>query len=162
MFLKSFKRNTKNQFNHWHDSIKKGEKKSYFFSPYWIFLCEFYCLYWLIINKIRRLIIFLHCCYHGHCCRPWPAAPDGYTFYSVSQEKIMDEMDEEARRARDQGSKTGANWWPAAASHRQTVFTEVTSRTTDSSCSGFWLAATARSWLAGNGEDWPQPCHSAP
>lgn len=33
----------------------------------------------------------------------------GYTFYSVSQERIMDEMDEEARRARLQGPKTGAN-----------------------------------------------------
>ncbi|KAK5851142.1 hypothetical protein PBY51_001958 [Eleginops maclovinus] len=33
----------------------------------------------------------------------------GYTFYSVSQEKIMDEMDEEAKRARLQGPKTGAN-----------------------------------------------------
>lgn len=35
--------------------------------------------------------------------------PDGYTFYSVSQERIMDEMDEEAKRARMQGPKTGAN-----------------------------------------------------
>ncbi|CAN9508763.1 unnamed protein product [Ophioblennius macclurei] len=33
----------------------------------------------------------------------------GYTFYSVSQERIMDEMDEEAKRARTQGPKTGAN-----------------------------------------------------
>ncbi|KAF1373623.1 hypothetical protein PFLUV_G00240850 [Perca fluviatilis] len=33
----------------------------------------------------------------------------GYTFYSVSQEKIMDEIDEEAKRARLQGPKTGAN-----------------------------------------------------
>lgn len=33
----------------------------------------------------------------------------GYTFYSVSQERIMDEMDEEAKRARLQGPKTGAN-----------------------------------------------------
>ncbi|XP_034073995.1 cytochrome c oxidase assembly factor 3 homolog, mitochondrial [Gymnodraco acuticeps] len=33
----------------------------------------------------------------------------GYTFFSVSQEKIMDEMDEEAKRARLQGPKTGAN-----------------------------------------------------
>lgn len=43
---------------------------------------------------------------------PWPFAhlPDGYTFYSVSQERIMDEMDEEAKRARLPGSKTGANW----------------------------------------------------
>lgn len=43
---------------------------------------------------------------------PWPLAhlPDGYTFYSVSQERIMDEMDEEAKRARLQGQKTGANW----------------------------------------------------
>ncbi|XP_029383246.1 cytochrome c oxidase assembly factor 3 homolog, mitochondrial [Echeneis naucrates] len=32
----------------------------------------------------------------------------GYTFYSVSQEKIMDEMDEEARRARSQGPNSGA------------------------------------------------------
>ncbi|XP_061666638.1 cytochrome c oxidase assembly factor 3 homolog, mitochondrial [Syngnathoides biaculeatus] len=31
----------------------------------------------------------------------------GYTFYSVSQERIMDEMDEEAKRAR--APKTGAN-----------------------------------------------------
>lgn len=36
--------------------------------------------------------------------------PDGYTFYSVSQERIMDEIDEEAKRARMQGPKTGANW----------------------------------------------------
>ncbi|KAM8888834.1 cytochrome c oxidase assembly factor 3 homolog, mitochondrial [Synchiropus splendidus] len=33
----------------------------------------------------------------------------GYTFYSVSQERIMDEMDEEAKRARMQGPRTGAN-----------------------------------------------------
>ncbi|KAM6951755.1 cytochrome c oxidase assembly factor 3 homolog, mitochondrial [Aplochiton taeniatus] len=33
----------------------------------------------------------------------------GYTFYSVSQEKIMDELDEEAKVARMRGSKTGAN-----------------------------------------------------
>ncbi|XP_023150598.2 cytochrome c oxidase assembly factor 3 homolog, mitochondrial isoform X1 [Amphiprion ocellaris] len=33
----------------------------------------------------------------------------GYTFYSVSQERIMDELDEEAKRARLQGPKTGAN-----------------------------------------------------
>ncbi|XP_076007692.1 cytochrome c oxidase assembly factor 3 homolog, mitochondrial [Genypterus blacodes] len=33
----------------------------------------------------------------------------GYTFYSVSQERIMDEIDEEAKRARTQGQKTGAN-----------------------------------------------------
>ncbi|XP_040922692.1 cytochrome c oxidase assembly factor 3 homolog, mitochondrial [Toxotes jaculatrix] len=33
----------------------------------------------------------------------------GYTFYSVSQERIVDELDEEARRARLQGPKTGAN-----------------------------------------------------
>ncbi|KAK9530095.1 cytochrome c oxidase assembly factor 3 homolog, mitochondrial [Anarhichas minor] len=33
----------------------------------------------------------------------------GYTFYAVSQERIMDEMDEEAKRARLQGPKTGAN-----------------------------------------------------
>ncbi|KAM4715673.1 cytochrome c oxidase assembly factor 3 homolog, mitochondrial [Anableps anableps] len=33
----------------------------------------------------------------------------GYTFYSVSQERIMDEIDEEAKRARLQGTKTGAN-----------------------------------------------------
>ncbi|XP_037610791.1 cytochrome c oxidase assembly factor 3 homolog, mitochondrial [Sebastes umbrosus] len=33
----------------------------------------------------------------------------GYTFYSVSQERIMDEMDEEAKRAKLQGPKTGAN-----------------------------------------------------
>ncbi|XP_031170627.1 cytochrome c oxidase assembly factor 3 homolog, mitochondrial [Sander lucioperca] len=33
----------------------------------------------------------------------------GYTFYSVSQERIMDEIDEEARRARLHGPKTGAN-----------------------------------------------------
>ncbi|PWA21508.1 hypothetical protein CCH79_00003284 [Gambusia affinis] len=34
---------------------------------------------------------------------------DGYTFYSVSQERIMDEIDEEAKRARMKGPKTGAN-----------------------------------------------------
>ncbi|XP_063338726.1 cytochrome c oxidase assembly factor 3 homolog, mitochondrial [Pelmatolapia mariae] len=33
----------------------------------------------------------------------------GYTFYSVSQERIMDEIDEEAKRLRMQGPKTGAN-----------------------------------------------------
>lgn len=33
----------------------------------------------------------------------------GYTFYSVSQERIMDEMDAEAKQARLQGPKTGAN-----------------------------------------------------
>ncbi|CAG5958672.1 cytochrome c oxidase assembly factor 3 homolog, mitochondrial [Menidia menidia] len=33
----------------------------------------------------------------------------GYTFYSVSQERIMDEMDEEAKQARLQGPKSGAN-----------------------------------------------------
>ncbi|GAA6091856.1 cytochrome c oxidase assembly factor 3 homolog, mitochondrial [Tachysurus ichikawai] len=34
----------------------------------------------------------------------------GYTFYSVSQEKIMDEIDEEAKTAaRMRNSKTGAN-----------------------------------------------------
>ncbi|XP_008435519.1 cytochrome c oxidase assembly factor 3 homolog, mitochondrial [Poecilia reticulata] len=33
----------------------------------------------------------------------------GYTFYSVSQERIMDEIDEEAKRARLKGPKTGAN-----------------------------------------------------
>ncbi|XP_030257129.1 cytochrome c oxidase assembly factor 3 homolog, mitochondrial [Sparus aurata] len=33
----------------------------------------------------------------------------GYTFFSVSQERIMDEIDEEAKRARLQGPKTGAN-----------------------------------------------------
>lgn len=47
-------------------------------------------------------------------CKHWPwlfaRLPDGYTFYSVSQERIMDEMDEEAKRARMQGPKTGANW----------------------------------------------------
>ncbi|XP_049614893.1 cytochrome c oxidase assembly factor 3 homolog, mitochondrial [Syngnathus scovelli] len=31
----------------------------------------------------------------------------GYTFYSVSQERVMDELDEEAKRART--PKTGAN-----------------------------------------------------
>uniref|UniRef100_A0A1A8GY33 Cytochrome c oxidase assembly factor 3 n=1 Tax=Nothobranchius korthausae TaxID=1143690 RepID=A0A1A8GY33_9TELE len=33
----------------------------------------------------------------------------GYTFYSVSQERIMDEIDEEAKRSRLPGPKTGAN-----------------------------------------------------
>ncbi|KAK2884541.1 cytochrome c oxidase assembly factor 3 homolog, mitochondrial [Channa argus] len=33
----------------------------------------------------------------------------GYTFYSVSQERIMDEIDNEAKRTRMQGPKTGAN-----------------------------------------------------
>ncbi|XP_056285833.1 cytochrome c oxidase assembly factor 3 homolog, mitochondrial [Pseudoliparis swirei] len=32
-----------------------------------------------------------------------------YTFYSVSQERVMDEMDEEAKRTRLQGPKTGVN-----------------------------------------------------
>ncbi|XP_051530992.1 cytochrome c oxidase assembly factor 3 homolog, mitochondrial [Myxocyprinus asiaticus] len=33
----------------------------------------------------------------------------GYTFYSVSQEKVMDEIDEEARAAKIRAPKTGAN-----------------------------------------------------
>jgi len=33
----------------------------------------------------------------------------GYTFYSVSQERIMDELDEEAKLARTSEPKTGAN-----------------------------------------------------
>ncbi|KAK2820644.1 hypothetical protein Q5P01_023603 [Channa striata] len=33
----------------------------------------------------------------------------GYTFYSVSQERIMDEIDNEAKQARVRGPKTGAN-----------------------------------------------------
>uniref|UniRef100_A0A3P8VDS5 Cytochrome c oxidase assembly factor 3 n=1 Tax=Cynoglossus semilaevis TaxID=244447 RepID=A0A3P8VDS5_CYNSE len=33
----------------------------------------------------------------------------GYTIYSVSQEKIVDELDEEAKRLRSQQLKTGAN-----------------------------------------------------
>ncbi|XP_015217431.1 cytochrome c oxidase assembly factor 3 homolog, mitochondrial [Lepisosteus oculatus] len=33
----------------------------------------------------------------------------GYTFYSVSQEKILDELDEEARVARMRAPKTSAN-----------------------------------------------------
>ncbi|KAI1896542.1 hypothetical protein AGOR_G00095840 [Albula goreensis] len=33
----------------------------------------------------------------------------GYTFYSVSQEKIMDELDEEAKVARTRAPKTAAN-----------------------------------------------------
>ncbi|XP_016102076.1 cytochrome c oxidase assembly factor 3 homolog, mitochondrial [Sinocyclocheilus grahami] len=33
----------------------------------------------------------------------------GYTFYSVSQERVMDEIDEEARAAKLQAPKTGAN-----------------------------------------------------
>ncbi|XP_068610684.1 cytochrome c oxidase assembly factor 3 homolog, mitochondrial [Brachionichthys hirsutus] len=33
----------------------------------------------------------------------------GYTFYSVAQERLMDELDEEAKRARTQGPKSGAN-----------------------------------------------------
>ncbi|KAJ8379031.1 hypothetical protein AAFF_G00232000 [Aldrovandia affinis] len=33
----------------------------------------------------------------------------GYTFYSVSQEKIMDELDEEAKVARTRATKTAAN-----------------------------------------------------
>ncbi|XP_041756499.1 cytochrome c oxidase assembly factor 3 homolog, mitochondrial [Coregonus clupeaformis] len=32
-----------------------------------------------------------------------------YTFYSVKQEKIMDELDEEAKFARMRGAKTGTN-----------------------------------------------------
>ncbi len=34
---------------------------------------------------------------------------DGYTFFSVSQEKVMDEIDEEARAAKLRAPKTGAN-----------------------------------------------------
>lgn len=54
----------------------------------------------------------------GIAYSPWPVAlkPDGYTFFSVSQERIMDEIDEEAKRARLQGPKTGANWGEKAAS----------------------------------------------
>ncbi|CAK6956859.1 cytochrome c oxidase assembly factor 3 homolog%2C mitochondrial [Scomber scombrus] len=37
------------------------------------------------------------------------AVLDGYTFYSFSQERIMEELDEEAKRTRMQGPKTGAN-----------------------------------------------------
>lgn len=33
----------------------------------------------------------------------------GYTFYSVSQERIMDELDEEAKVARTRAPKTAAN-----------------------------------------------------
>nr|XP_020472196.1 cytochrome c oxidase assembly factor 3 homolog, mitochondrial [Monopterus albus] len=33
----------------------------------------------------------------------------GYTFYSVSQERIMDEIDEEAKLERMRGPKTSAN-----------------------------------------------------
>ncbi|XP_068160983.1 cytochrome c oxidase assembly factor 3 homolog, mitochondrial [Antennarius striatus] len=33
----------------------------------------------------------------------------GYTFYSVAQERLIDEIDEEAKRARMLGPKTGAN-----------------------------------------------------
>ncbi|XP_034414153.1 cytochrome c oxidase assembly factor 3 homolog, mitochondrial isoform X1 [Cyclopterus lumpus] len=33
----------------------------------------------------------------------------GYTFYSVGKERVMDELDEEAKRSRLQGPKTGAN-----------------------------------------------------
>ncbi|KAL0983796.1 hypothetical protein UPYG_G00132910 [Umbra pygmaea] len=33
----------------------------------------------------------------------------GYTFYSVSQEKVMDELDAEAKVARMRGSNTGGN-----------------------------------------------------
>ncbi|XP_026206450.1 cytochrome c oxidase assembly factor 3 homolog, mitochondrial [Anabas testudineus] len=33
----------------------------------------------------------------------------GYTFYSVSQERIMDEIDDEAKHARIHGPRTGAN-----------------------------------------------------
>uniref|UniRef100_A0A0E9XH29 Cytochrome c oxidase assembly factor 3 n=1 Tax=Anguilla anguilla TaxID=7936 RepID=A0A0E9XH29_ANGAN len=33
----------------------------------------------------------------------------GYTFYSVSQEKIMDELDEEAKVARTRAPKTATN-----------------------------------------------------
>ncbi|XP_073684413.1 cytochrome c oxidase assembly factor 3 homolog, mitochondrial [Garra rufa] len=33
----------------------------------------------------------------------------GYTFYSVSQERIMDEIDEEAKAVKLQTPKTGAN-----------------------------------------------------
>lgn len=33
----------------------------------------------------------------------------GYTFFSVSQEKIMDEIDEEAKLARTRGPRTAAN-----------------------------------------------------
>ena len=43
-----------------------------------------------------------------HLDPPLPSL-DGYTFYSVSQEHIVEELDEEARRARAQASKTDAN-----------------------------------------------------
>ncbi|XP_043086945.1 cytochrome c oxidase assembly factor 3 homolog, mitochondrial [Puntigrus tetrazona] len=33
----------------------------------------------------------------------------GYTFYSVSQERVMDEIDEEAKAAKLRAPKTGAN-----------------------------------------------------
>lgn len=62
-------------------------------------------------------IFFSSCCYSSRKYLPWPLArlPDGYTFFSVSQERIMDEIDEEAKRARLQGPKTGANWGACVA-----------------------------------------------
>lgn len=80
-------------------------------------------IFWLSVNKVNQTCLFdlLTSCMspaspnvsYPYCkYLPWPLAAllDGYTFYSVSQERIMDEIDEEAKRARMQGPKTGANW----------------------------------------------------
>ncbi|CAL8281990.1 unnamed protein product [Merluccius merluccius] len=45
----------------------------------------------------------------GICILPGWSPQDGYTFYSVSQERIMDDLDQEAKLARMREPKTGAN-----------------------------------------------------
>lgn len=62
-------------------------------------------------------IVFYYCVKHVLYAQTWLSlyysiflyqlSIDGYTFYSVSQEKVMDEIDQEARV---RAPKTGANW----------------------------------------------------
>lgn len=73
------------------------------------FFCHPACV---TTSSCNVLLDVSSCCFSSHKYLPWPLTrlPDGYTFFSVSQERIMDEIDEEAKRARLQGPKTGANW----------------------------------------------------
>lgn len=81
------------------------------FPSYWIQMPD-WCAACITPMSCNARYIFSSCCYSFCKYLPWPLATllDGYTFYSVSQERIMDEMDEEAKRARMHGPKTGANW----------------------------------------------------
>lgn len=67
----------------------------FFYSPN-TFLCYIMSL---LLYFLQGLNICLDC---------FAPKSDGYTFFSVSQERIMDEIDEEAKKLR--GPKTGANW----------------------------------------------------